>query len=547
LPANLQRIDVERMTPTRRTRRALATTGALALALSLLPGAALADNHETAEARGSDRVCPAPDDVAVPGAPTLTDIEGTTHEDAIVCAVDYGFAQGFGDGTYQPGLAITRGQAATILANVIEVATDEDLDVPDEPAFPDSAAGVHAENINKLFAAGVISGQADGTFGVGADINRGQMARIVSNAIDYIDTLDVDGSLPAASDTVFFDDAVGSAFQADVQALAAIGVVQGVDADNYNLGGAVTRGQLASFVMRSADYLDELGRFWPTSEAVEFEVTLSGLNEVDDRGDELVIGVGEADTEATATLLVDAFAGTIDWEIDFSEVTGPFDDAPGLHIHEGGLAENGGIVVFLADGDDLEDADDQTLEGTFVEDVDEFRLIELLNDPDGYYLNLHSDDFPAGAVRGQLPDGGQELLTPSSFTATLTGENEVDGEGTPDQGELETTASAEVLIDPVAGTVTTTLDFSDVTGPFAGAAGYHIHVGAAGVNGPIVVDFGNGEAVQAAADDDNSIFVTTVEDVDPALLRMLVNSPENYYLNLHSEDFPPGAVRAQLG
>lgn len=537
---------MERMTRPRRTRRALASTGALALALSLLPGAALADNHDNAEARDSDRVCPAPDDAAVPGAPSLTDIEGTTHEDAIVCAVDYGFAQGFGDGTYQPGLAITRGQAASILANVIEVATDEDLVVPAEPAFPDSEAGVHAENINKLSAAGVISGLEDGTFGVGADINRGQMARIVSNTIDYVDTQAVDGSLPAASDVEFFDDAVGSTFQANIQALAAIGVVVGVDEDNYDLGGAVTRGQLASFVMRSADYLDELGRFWPTSEAVEFTVALSGLNEVDDEGATPVFDQGEPMTEATATLLVDPFAGTIDWSVDYDDVTGPFAEAAGFHIHEGGLAENGDIVVFLADGADVEAGVtqagvDQSLEGTFEEDIDEFRLIELIDDPDAYYLNLHSEDFPAGAVRGQLPTGGQELLEATTFDLTMTGEAEVDMDG-----QEGASAAATLIVDPVAGTITHTVNFSEVDGPFAEAPGYHIHVGADDENGPVVLFLATGEGLQAAADDDGSIITESVVDADAALLRLLVTDSANYYINLHSDDFPGGAVRAQL-
>ena len=530
------------MTRPRRTRRALASTGALALALSLLPGAALADNHDNAEARDSDRVCPAPDDAAVPGAPTLTDIEGTTHEDAIVCAVDYGFAQGFGDGTYQPGLAITRGQAASILANVIEVATDEDLVVPAEPAFPDSEAGVHAENINKLSAAGVISGLEDGTFGVGADINRGQMARIVSNTIDYVDTQAVDGSLPAASDVEFFDDAVGSTFQANIQALAAIGVVVGVDEDNYDLGGAVARGQLASFVMRSADYLDLEQRFFPTAVERTLTVTMSGENEVDDSGATPVFGQGEDMADAEATLVIDAFNGTIEWDIDYTNVSGPFDgEGVGFHIHEGGLAENGPVVVGFTTPDALEAQAYQMLSGTFEEDIDAFRLAELIEDPDAYYLNLHSDAFPDGAVRGQLPTGGQELLEATTFDLTMTGEAEVDMDG-----QEGASAAATLIVDPVAGTITHTVNFSEVDGPFAEAPGYHIHVGADDENGPVVLFLATGEGLQAAADDDGSIITESVVDADAALLRLLVTDSANYYINLHSDDFPGGAVRAQL-
>ncbi len=123
----------------------------------------------------------------------------------------------------------------------------------------------------------------------------------------------------------------------------------------------------------------------------------------------------------------------------------------------------------------------------------------------------------------------------------MTGEAEVDMDG-----QEGASAAATLIVDPVAGTITHTVNFSEVDGPFAEAPGYHIHVGADDENGPVVLFLATGEGLQAAADDDGSIITESVVDADAALLRLLVTDSANYYINLHSDDFPGGAVRAQL-
>ena len=569
-------------------RRLLAVAAASALIGSLLPGAALAYNHDspassgpddstygddtaygddgaygddpedvdggaygddpadtqaTVTTRGVERVCPVAEPVT--DAPDLGDVEGTTHAAAITCVVDYGFASGRDDGTFLPGQPITRGQAATIAVALIEGATDERLASPAESEFSDLGGTTHAGAIDKIAAAGVIQGRAGGVFGPNDTITRGAMARVITNSLDYIDTLAVDGSLPPANDTVFFADAVGSTFQPDIQALAGEGIVAGRTETTFAPAAQVTRGQMATFVMRAADYLDRVQRFAPTAEPVTFEVTLAGANEVST--DDGSLGAGEEDTTATSTITVDAFNRTIDFQLEFAEVTGPFSDSAGFHIHEGGLSENGPIVAFLATGSDVQaaqDDEDSVLTGTFVEaDVDEdleFRFADLIDDPDRFYLNLHSADFPPGAVRGQLPDGGQDLLEPRTFELTLTGAAEVGADGFED-GD----ATATVTVDAVNRTISHVTDISEVDGTFAGAPGYHIHVGADDANGPVVLFLATDEQLQAAADGDGLLDIE-VDDVDAELLRLLLTEPENYYLNIHTTDFPAGAVRAQM-
>jgi len=183
--------------------------------------------------------------------------------------------------------------------------------------------------------------------------------------------------------------------------------VQGTEPDACNPAGEVNRGQLASFLMRSADFMEREQRWEPTASVQTFTVALSAENAVaiDEDTGEVTFGVGEPGATGQAILTVDAFTGTLDWEADFTEVTGPFDGAV-LHIHEGALDQNGGIVAFLADGDDLEGAEGQALTGSFAEaDVDaglDFRLADLLFESASCYVSLQSDAFPPGAVRAQL-------------------------------------------------------------------------------------------------------------------------------------------------
>lgn len=68
----------------------------------------------------------------------------------------------------------------------------------------------------------------------------------------------------------------------------------------------------------------------------------------------------------------------------------------------------------------------------------------------------------------------------------------------------------------------------------------HIHDGTAGTNGPIVVTF---ETPNGGDPDTASGCVT---DVDPALARCIRQLPNGFYVNVHTEQFPDGAMRGQL-
>ena len=131
------------------------------------------------------------------------------------------------------------------------------------------------------------------------------------------------------------------------------------------------------------------------------------------------------------------------------------------------------------------------------------------------YINVHTANFPGGAIRGQLRDPAPE----TELKARLNGANEV--------GAGDLTASGKLNID-LRGTL---ICWKFHAGP-AGVTAQHIHRGAAGTNGPIVVDF-----------DGNT---TGCRDIKAELAAAILANPAGYYANQHTANFPAGAIRGQL-
>lgn len=73
--------------------------------------------------------------------------------------------------------------------------------------------------------------------------------------------------------------------------------------------------------------------------------------------------------------------------------------------------------------------------------------------------------------------------------------------------------------------------------------GLHVHQGAKGVNGPIVID--SGVASFTDADGDGNV-TAVVTGVSPTLLQAILDAPRGYYVNLHTSVNPGGALRDQL-
>jgi hypothetical protein len=139
---------------------------------------------------------------------------------------------------------------------------------------------------------------------------------------------------------------------------------------------------------------------------------------------------------------------------------------------------------------------------------------------------------------GSVAYAGEDTVT---LTARLAGAQEVP------PADPDAVGKAKVDIDVDAGRVCFDIKVEDVGTPNRG----HIHAGAAGVNGPIVVPFFELRPGDAPATDPrhDALEVGRIQDcvsAAPALLADIVAHPDLYYVNAHNTRFPGGAFRCQL-
>jgi hypothetical protein len=108
-------------------------------------------------------------------------------------------------------------------------------------------------------------------------------------------------------------------------------------------------------------------------------------------------------------------------------------------------------------------------------------------------------------------------------------------------GDLNGDGLAKILLNPNSQRVCFELRWSDIDQPAAA----HIHAGAVGVNGGIVVDLlGNARTVRHA--DGTGGAVGCAEGVAPELIQDIGENPGAYYTNVHNAAFPGGAIRGNL-
>jgi len=118
----------------------------------------------------------------------------------------------------------------------------------------------------------------------------------------------------------------------------------------------------------------------------------------------------------------------------------------------------------------------------------------------------------------------------SSFTAILSGANETGA------GDADGVGIARITIDYDTNVLSYDIAFSGLGLLAAG----HIHSGVAGVNGPVVIGFtvpeglsGTGQFTGSVVGNPNTPFVTEL-------------TASSFYVNLHTDEFPGGAIRGQL-
>lgn len=291
-----------------------------------------------------------------------------------------------------------------------------------------------------------------------------------------------------------------------------------------------------------------------TAETIPLRAVLLPANEVppvtdlNAAGDAMVLVHVVKDTTGEIT------SGSVEFQVSFS-----FPGAvtlTGLHIHNGPAGTNAGVVFNTGVGP-LDPVSEESGRGFVVRqahvlpsDPAKVELLKaLVRDPSQFYVNLHTPNYPAGAIRGQLRKAEVKVLM-----AVLSPANEVPQPppvAASGVGAVYAFATRDASGDIDAGTVVFDLNYAfpeQVT-----FTGFHIHAGPAGVNGPVTIGtpIGSGAASVTSGPSGTGrlqyrVAVSAANQNALNTLRGLFVTPGNYYLNLHTPQFPAGVIRGQL-
>lgn len=104
-------------------------------------------------------------------------------------------------------------------------------------------------------------------------------------------------------------------------------------------------------------------------------------------------GPGDPDGTGFASIRLNAGQRTVCWELRAADITLP---ASAAHIHRGAVGEPGPVVVTLSPPS----ADGRS--SGCANGVQRALINEIIDFPQRFYVNVHTSDFPGGAIRGQL-------------------------------------------------------------------------------------------------------------------------------------------------
>lgn len=189
-------------------------------------------------------------DAATQDAYRFTDTGLSVHRASIHCMSAHGIVRGKSDGTYDPQGHLSRGQMASMLTSFIQVA-NPDLAVPDvEAPFADIITNTHRDGITTLHAWGIVSGRTETRYAPDLVLTRQQMATLLFRTYELLGV-----TIPTNDSAPFTDVSTDNVHAEAINALASADVVSGVSPDRFDPNAALTRGQAASLLDRSATTL----------------------------------------------------------------------------------------------------------------------------------------------------------------------------------------------------------------------------------------------------------------------------------------------------
>jgi CHRD domain len=112
---------------------------------------------------------------------------------------------------------------------------------------------------------------------------------------------------------------------------------------------------------------------------------------------------GDPEGSGTAELIVDLGRGTVCYDITVTGIGAPTEPAAGIgnaHIHS--YAQNGAIAVDIETEFVAVAGAADTYRAAECVTAPRRVLVDILLQPEQYYVNVHTVEFPGGAVQGDL-------------------------------------------------------------------------------------------------------------------------------------------------
>jgi hypothetical protein len=221
-----------------------------------------------------------------------------------------------------------------------------------------------------------------------------------------------------------------------------------------------------------------------------------------------------------ATVTLDSGHTQIAVAMTITGLTGPVTLS---HIHKAARGVNGPVVIDFNPSVNLVG---NKLNATF--NITKQLGDDIAEHPDQFYVNVHTAANPTGEIRGQLSLTSDVIR----YAGELRGSNEVPPNSSTAVGAYY------ITIDPSFN-----LTWEVNIGALQNATLSHIHDGAAGTNGPILITFA---ASSSQFQNGRTFGTTSIAGLNADTRQRLISQPSAFYVNVHSNQFPGGEIRGQL-
>lgn len=188
--------------------------------------------------------------VASADTPEFSDVSpSNAHYDNIMKLAGTGAIQGHPDGTFQPWENVTRGQVAVMLTNALNLEIPENVESVLEEYSDVNPGERYADEVAAVTAAGIFKGTQDGTFARYSNITRQQMATALVEAFNLAD-------YDTGHDVDVNLDRVSESHAKNVQILANLGITNQLE--DFGAYEDISRAAFSTFLVKAMEVTEDI-------------------------------------------------------------------------------------------------------------------------------------------------------------------------------------------------------------------------------------------------------------------------------------------------